>query len=85
VIYGQDLIKETGGVSEVLQLIQEGSSGPLVKQLQDRLKEKGFNPGTIDGVFGLGTKSAVRAFQKANGLEADGVVGPATWKALGIS
>ncbi|HEY9605925.1 MAG TPA: peptidoglycan-binding domain-containing protein [Allocoleopsis sp.] len=85
VLYGQDLIKETGGVSEVLQLVQEGSSGPLVKQLQERLKEKGFNPGTIDGVFGLGTKSAVRAFQKANGLEPDGVVGPATWKALGMS
>lgn len=85
VIYGQDLIKETGGVSQPLQLIQEGSSGPLVKQLQERLQEKGFNPGNIDGVFGLGTKSAVRAFQKANGLEADGMVGPATWKALGMS
>jgi peptidoglycan hydrolase-like protein with peptidoglycan-binding domain len=85
VLYGPDLMKETGGTSGPLQLIQEGSSGPLVKQLQERLKEKGFNPGTIDGVFGLGTKSAVRAFQKANGLESDGVVGPATWKALGLS
>jgi peptidoglycan hydrolase-like protein with peptidoglycan-binding domain len=39
-----------------------------LRQLQQRLKDKGFNPGTIDGVFGLGTKSAVRAFQKANDL-----------------
>jgi peptidoglycan hydrolase-like protein with peptidoglycan-binding domain len=49
------------------------------------LKDKGFNPGTIDGVFGLGTKSAVRAFQKANDLVADGIVGQQTWKALGMS
>lgn len=84
VIYGPDLLKETGG-SEPLQLLQEGSSGPLVKQLQQRLKDKGFNPGDIDGVFGLGTKASVRAFQKANGLEADGVVGPQTWNTLGMS
>ncbi|HEY9829876.1 MAG TPA: peptidoglycan-binding domain-containing protein [Stenomitos sp.] len=85
VIYGQDLMKETGGVSESLQLLKEGSSGPLVKQLQQALKDKGFNPGTIDGVFGLGTKAAVRAFQQANKLEADGLVGKQTWNALGIA
>lgn len=85
VIYGQDLMKETGDVSESLQLLKEGSSGPLVKQLQQALKEKGFNPGTIDGVFGLGTKAAVRAFQQANKLEADGLVGQQTWNALGIA
>jgi peptidoglycan hydrolase-like protein with peptidoglycan-binding domain len=85
VIYGPDLLKETGGTSGPLQLLQDGSSGPLVKQLQERLKDKGFNPGSIDGVFGLGTKAAVRAFQKANDLEADGVVGQKTWNALGMS
>jgi peptidoglycan hydrolase-like protein with peptidoglycan-binding domain len=85
VIYGPDLIKETGGLTEPLQLLKEGSSGPLVKQLQERLKEKGFNTGAIDGVFGLGTKAAVRAFQKANGLEADGMVGQKTWNALGLA
>lgn len=84
VIYGPDLLKETGGL-EPVELLKEGSSGPLVKQLQQRLKDKGFNPGDIDGVLGLGTKAAVRAFQKANGLEADGVVGPQTWNALGMS
>lgn len=85
VIYGQDLMKETGNLSETLQLLKEGSSGPLVKQLQQALKDKGFNPGTIDGVFGLGTKAAVRAFQQANKLEADGLVGQQTWNALGIA
>jgi peptidoglycan hydrolase-like protein with peptidoglycan-binding domain len=84
VIYGQDLI-DSQGTGGSAQLLKEGSSGPLVRQLQQRLKDKGFNPGTIDGVFGLGTKSAVRAFQKANDLVADGIVGQQTWKALGMS
>jgi len=85
VIYGQELMQlvpPSGGSS---QLLQEGSSGPLVLQLQQRLKDKGLNPGNLDGVFGLGTKAAVRMFQKTNGLEADGVVGQQTWKALGMS
>jgi peptidoglycan hydrolase-like protein with peptidoglycan-binding domain len=82
VINGQDLISGSPGS---LQLLREGSSGPLVKQLQQRLQDKGFNPGTIDGVFGLGTKAALRAFQKTNGLEPDGVVGSQTWKALGLN
>jgi peptidoglycan hydrolase-like protein with peptidoglycan-binding domain len=85
VIDGADLLKETGEVTQPLQLLQEGSSGPIVKQLQQRLKDKGFDPGSIDGVFGLGTKAAVRAFQKANGLKDDGVVGQLTWKALGMA
>lgn len=85
IISGEDLIQQTGGSSSPLQLLKEGSSGPVVKQLQQRLQEKGFNPGSIDGVFGLGTKAAVRAFQKANGLEPDGIVGQQTWKALGMS
>jgi peptidoglycan hydrolase-like protein with peptidoglycan-binding domain len=85
VIDGADLMKQTGGAAESLQLLKDGSSGPLVKQLQQRLKDKGFNPGEIDGVFGLGTKAAVRAFQTANGMEADGLVGQKTWNALGMA
>ena len=85
VIDGTDLMKETGGVTEPLQLLKEGSSGPLVKQLQQRLQDKGFNPGAVDGVFGLGTKAAVRAFQTDNGMEADGLVGQKTWNALGMA
>lgn len=85
VIYGPEMIEETGGVSTLLQLLKEGSSGPLVKKLQEGLKQKGFNPGSIDGVFGLGTKAAVRSFQQANGLVADGIVGQKTWNTLGLA
>ena len=82
VIYGPDLIDSTAGPLELLRL---GASGPLVKQLQQRLKDKGFNPGNIDSVFGLATQEAVKAFQKMNKLTADGSVGPQTWKALGMT
>jgi peptidoglycan hydrolase-like protein with peptidoglycan-binding domain len=55
-----------------------------VKQLESRLKQLGFNPGKIDGKFGSSTAKAVRRFQKAFNLQADGIVGKKTWKALGI-
>ena len=56
-----------------------------MKEVQRRLKEWGYYNGKVDGVFGKATKSAVIAFQKKNGLTADGVVGKATYKALGMS
>lgn len=59
-----------------------GSTGEKVKQLQQLLRDRGFNPGPIDGSFGSGTEVAVMAFQKAQGLTADGVVGAQTWSAL---
>ena len=50
-----------------------------------RLERGGYYTGSIDGVFGAGTKKAVIAFQKKNGLTPDGIVGAATLKALGMS
>ncbi|MEK4669131.1 MULTISPECIES: peptidoglycan-binding protein [unclassified Niallia] len=47
--------------------------------IQGMLYYNGFNPQGIDGVFGNDTLAAVKAFQKANGLVADGIVGPATF------
>ena len=61
-----------------------GSSGEEVKTLQTKLKRWGYCTGRIEGVFGSGTKKAVIAFQKKNGLTPDGIVGPATLKALGM-
>jgi lysozyme len=65
--------------------LQQGSTGPAVKELQQRLSDQGFDPGPIDGAFGPQTKAAVMAFQTANGLTADGIVGPKTRAALGLS
>jgi peptidoglycan hydrolase-like protein with peptidoglycan-binding domain len=65
-------------------LLKEGYSGDPVKKLQDRLRELGHDPGGTDGAFGPKTLAAVKSFQAAKGLEADGIVGPKTWGALGI-
>ena len=63
-------------------LIKRGSTGNPVRRAQRRLTAAGFDTGGIDGVFGPATESAVRAFQEANGLAADGIVGPQTWAAI---
>ena len=53
-----------------------------VKILQRRLGAVGFDAGIPDGIFGRGTRRAVKHFQRVSRLKADGHVGPATWKAL---
>lgn len=65
-------------------LVRKGSQGDPVRRLQERLKELGHDPKGADGVFGPNTEAAVKAFQAANGLGVDGVVGPQTWGKLGI-
>ncbi len=62
--------------------VRSGSSGNDVKELQRALEAKGFDPQGTDGKFGPNTRKAVVAFQRANGLEPDGVVGKNTHKAL---
>ena len=64
---------------------RRGSYGDTVTQIQKKLKSWGFYNGEVDGVFGSRTENAVVAFQKQNGLTADGVVGSQTLSALGIS
>lgn len=53
-----------------------------VKEIQGNLSKLGFNPGTIDGIFGAKTETAVRSFQRTNALVVDGSVGPDTLKML---
>lgn len=65
--------------------LKQGSKGSTVKQMQQKLKRWGYYSGSVDGIFGAGTKKAVIAFQKKNGLVADGIVGAKTLAALGIS
>lgn len=61
-----------------------GSSGADVRSVQAKLKTWGYYAGPVDGIYGAGTWTAVRKFQRANGLTPDGVAGPATLKALGL-
>jgi peptidoglycan L-alanyl-D-glutamate endopeptidase CwlK len=65
-----------------MSALRRGATGREVIALQKQLRARGFNPGVIDGDFGPGTEAAVLAFQKSEGLLADGVVGPRTAAAL---
>ncbi|MCM3874338.1 MAG: peptidoglycan-binding protein [Pyrinomonadaceae bacterium] len=65
-----------------MSVLKLDSSGPEVTALQTRLKELGFDPGTIDGKFGRATEAALIAFQLKRNLPADGKAGPQTLSAL---
>lgn len=62
--------------------LKPGDTGAQVRTLQRALKSLGYPVGTIDGQYGPATKTAVAAFQHAEGLTADGVFGPKTLNAL---
>ncbi|MBE9177594.1 peptidoglycan-binding protein [Oculatella sp. LEGE 06141] len=62
--------------------LQLDSAGERVANLQTRLRDIGYYNDTITGVFGPQTEAAVIRFQQANGLAADGIVGPSTEAAL---
>lgn len=61
-----------------------GEKGDIIRQLQARLKQLGYDPGPLDGVYSDKMKEAVIEFQHHNQLETDGVVGPKTLQALGF-
>ena len=63
-------------------VMQLGFNGDEVRKLQRKLKELGYYTGSVDGDFGAATDKAVKAFQKANGLTADGKVGSKTESVL---
>ncbi|NJN59470.1 MAG: peptidoglycan-binding protein [Leptolyngbyaceae cyanobacterium SL_5_9] len=65
--------------------LQLGDSGDAVSQLQIRLAELGYYQGSISGIFGPATETAVIQFQQDNGLAADGIVGIATQSALSVT
>lgn len=68
--------------SAELPTLRQGMRGSAVTWLQETLKARGFYTSEIDGVFGPATETAVMDFQESVQLVADGVVGPATWRAL---
>jgi N-acetylmuramoyl-L-alanine amidase len=63
-------------------VIQSGSQGNEVSELQAALKLLGYFPGNVDGYFGESTVVAVTQFQQSAGIESDGVVGSTTWNRL---
>ncbi|WP_345035713.1 peptidoglycan-binding protein [Streptomyces sannanensis] len=65
-------------------VIARGDSGAQVTTVQHLLTHRGYAT-TADGIFGAGTETKVKSFQSANGLAADGSVGPLTWPKLVVT
>ena len=74
--------KATAAPASESALLKQGSSGTDVKELQAKLIELGYLSGKADGVYGAKTVAAVKAYQKANKLSADGVAGEKTLNSL---
>lgn len=70
--------------NEADALSKYGSRGQEVRTIQTKLKRWGYYNGNIDGIFGSGTLTAVKKFQKKNGLVVDGIAGKKTLEAMGI-
>jgi hypothetical protein len=79
----ENAIKNLREVSASLSLpLQLNDSGSEVTELQRKLADAGFYKGSVDGVFGLKTQTALKQFQSAMGLVADGIAGWQTQKLL---
>lgn len=79
------VISRTTSPKAQTTLSKYGSSGAEVKAIQQALKDRGLFSASVTGYYGEQTQSAVKRFQKQQGLNADGIAGPATLKALGVS
>lgn len=64
------------------ETFRPGDEGERVLSLQQALTTLGHDPGEPDGVYGPATEQAVRSFQEASGLPADGIAGPNTLRAI---
>ena len=73
------LSQEAGAVA-----YRQGSSRSVVTRIQQRLRDWGYYTYAVDGIYGSRTTAAVKKFQKANGLTADGICGEKTLAALGL-
>ena len=84
--YGTKHEQETNIPSAHVQevLSKRGSYGSEVTAIQKKLKNWGYYTGSVDGIYGSRTETAVRYFQRKNGLVVDGIAGKNTLAAMGI-
>ncbi len=76
--YGQPACVTVAGYPE----LRQGSKGVYVLIAQDGLNTLGYRAGSLDGIFGTQTRNAVIAYQRAKGLNPDGIIGCVTWRSL---
>ena len=75
---------EDGVIAEAA-VLKRGSRGSTVRTVQTKLKNWGYYKGVVDGIYGAQTVSAVKYFQRRNGLYVDGIVGKRTASAMGVN
>jgi peptidoglycan hydrolase-like protein with peptidoglycan-binding domain len=75
----------TARTSALIPLLQPGSQGTDVSQLQVNLAQLGFYNEPVDGLYGATTTQAVRSFQQKQGLPVDGIAGPQTQQVLALA
>jgi len=78
----ESLTRASDEQKEVATKVSEVKERPNIKQIQLALKNAGYYQGAIDGKMGKVSRQAIKDFQKANNLSADGKVGKKTWEAL---
>lgn len=69
----------------VVKKVVKSMPASEIKAVQTALSKQGFYKGKVDGMVGKMTTNAVKAFQKKKGLKVDGLIGPKTLKALGVT
>ncbi len=79
--YGRPAFFDT---ARILRLTDPYMRGEDVRQVQTMLKNAGYDPGQLDGIYGKKTERAVKRFQKDHRLKVDGIVGKMTYQALGL-
>lgn len=77
-LYSSSAQKTSSPAAIIGTSLREGDQGAAVRMVQQRLKSLGYYSGNVDGDYGSGTVSAVRTFQRQNGLTADGIAGSGT-------
>lgn len=79
------LVQYNNQSSDSVQVLSKlGSRGDEVRAIQKKLKSLGYYTGSVDGIYGVGTRNAVRAFQRNCGITVDGIAGPKTLLYLGL-
>ena len=85
-LWDAEVTGESQGSSAPAKLptLKRGSKGPEVLSWEIFLELNGYYKGLLDGIFGPALEKAVQDFQFSKGLDPDGIIGPLTWKAIGL-
>ena len=85
-LWDAEVLGESPGSTNVksLPVLKRGSRGDYVLAWQKMLNLNGYYCGLEDGIFGINTENAVKQWQLSHGLDADGIIGKATWGSIGL-